>query len=80
MNKSPTDQSTQEHLPIFYDMLRDARCGKTKPIQDYQSQFESSIEYLQFEATYLHTTVKPRFTGLNREARYIGVHFTLIYT
>ena len=35
------------------------------------------------------TTVKPRFTGplggkelgpVNREARYIGVHFTLIYT
>ena len=22
-------------------MLRDARCGKAKPIQDYQSQFES---------------------------------------
>ena len=39
--KSPTDQSIQEHLSIFYDMLRDARCGKTKPIQDYQSQFES---------------------------------------
>ena len=38
---------------------------------------------------YLEVTVKPRFTGpigekelgpVNREALYIGVHFTLIYT
>ena len=42
------------------------------------------IEYAQHD-----DTVKPRFTGplggkelgpVNREARYIGVHFTLIYT
>ena len=39
--KSPTDQSIQEHLSVFYDMLRDARCGKTKPIKEYQSKFES---------------------------------------
>ena len=42
-----------------------------------------------FAAVIIPNTVKPRFTGplggkelgpVNRKARYIGVHFTLIYT
>ena len=79
-------RSTEALFSIFIAVEK--RAVQTKFGQNVLQNVIQYIVTLNDSRTF-RITVKPRFTGplggkklgpVNREARYIGVHFTLIYT